>query len=196
MVFCFFVILYSCFPLQKYNELSISSCHFDHAVSKAEYNNVSYLYSTGEDPDGDGWYDDYYGDTDEFGVTQYLGDDIAGTQYDVAHVKWKLSWLMPSIDQFRELVNNCTNEWTTQNGVYGRKFTSTLNEGSIFLPVTGVYFGKELSGTDAGCYWSSSQDPTQPGDASDLYFRKDVLSYIYGNGRYMGMSVRPIWIYK
>ena len=49
---------------------------------------------------------------------------------------------------------------------------------------------------DAGSYWSSSQDPTQPGYASDLFFRKDVLSSLYGNDRYMGISVRPIWIYK
>ena len=37
-----------------------------------------------------------------------LGSDIAGTQYDVAHVKWGDSWVMPSKEQQNELKNNCT----------------------------------------------------------------------------------------
>lgn len=31
-----------------------------------------------------------------------LGNDIAGTQYDVAHVKWGGSWVMPSQEQQNE----------------------------------------------------------------------------------------------
>ncbi|MBQ6064081.1 MAG: hypothetical protein IJK87_10720, partial [Prevotella sp.] len=48
-----------------------------------------------------------------------LGSDIAGTQYDVAHVKWGGSWVMPSHAQQVELLNYCTSTWTTENGVYG-----------------------------------------------------------------------------
>ena len=62
-----------------------------------------------------------------------IGSDIAGTQYDVAHVQWGGSWVMPSQSQIKELVENCTHEWTTLNGVNGRNFTGT-NGGTIFLP--------------------------------------------------------------
>jgi len=37
-----------------------------------------------------------------------IGSDIAGTRYDVAHVKWGGSWVMPSRDQIKELKDNCT----------------------------------------------------------------------------------------
>ena len=46
-----------------------------------------------------------------------IGSDIAGTQYDVAHEKWGGTWQMPSFDQNEELINNCTSEYTTLNGV-------------------------------------------------------------------------------
>ena len=48
---------------------------------KTFYNEVTYQYSTGEDTDGDGWYD-------KNRSYKNLGSDIASTQYDVAHVKW------------------------------------------------------------------------------------------------------------
>ena len=36
-----------------------------------------------------------------------LGSDIAGTNYDVAHVKWGGSWKMPSKERFGTLFKNC-----------------------------------------------------------------------------------------
>ena len=49
----------------------------------------------------------------------HIGDDIAGTSYDVAHVKWGGNWTMPTRDQIEELINNCTHTWTTRNRVKG-----------------------------------------------------------------------------
>ena len=65
-----------------------------------------------------------------------LGFDIAGTQNDVAHVQWGGSWVMPSLEQMNELLDNCSSEWTTLNGINGYKFTAT-NGGSVFLPAAG-----------------------------------------------------------
>jgi hypothetical protein len=53
-----------------------------------------------------------------------IGSDISGTEYDVAHVKWGGNWCMPTYDDIQELRDNCTSEWTTLNGVNGRKFTA------------------------------------------------------------------------
>ena len=78
-----------------------------------------------------------------------LGSDIAGTQYDVAHYQWDGSWMMPSLDQIKELMDNCSFEWMTLNGVNGRRFTGN-NGGMIFLPATGSRHGDDLD--DVGSF--------------------------------------------
>ena len=37
-----------------------------------------------------------------------IGNDISGTKYDVAHVKWGGNWRMPTEKDFYELFNNCS----------------------------------------------------------------------------------------
>lgn len=121
-----------------------------------------------------------------------LGFDIAGTQYDVAHVKWGGSWVMPSIEQIDELINNCTYEWTTVNGVKGHKFISKTNGGSIFLPAAGNRWPGELGNTGSdGYYWSSSLDESSPDYAWGLFF---VSGYVDTSNinRIGGQSVRPV----
>ncbi len=119
-----------------------------------------------------------------------LGTDIASTEYDAATANWKAPWQMPTEGQCQELVENCTSEWTTQNGVNGRKFTGP-NGGTIFLPAAGSVWDGELYlvGSD-GYYWSSS-----PYDGGGGY----VLSFLSGGadgndslGRCLGLSVRPV----
>ena len=74
------------------------------------------------------------------GNYQNFGNNISGTSYDVAHVKWGGNWCMPTWEDFRELVEYTTSEWITYNGVTGRKFTSKTNGNSIFLPAAGGSF--------------------------------------------------------
>lgn len=62
---------------------------------------------------------------------------VLDSEYDVAHVKLSGKWRMPTESEYQELYNNCTSEWTTLNGINGRKFTSTKNGKSIFLPAAG-----------------------------------------------------------
>ena len=122
-----------------------------------------------------------------------LGSDIAGTQYDVARVKWGGSWVMPSTTQQQELLNNCTYEWTTVNGVKGRKFTSKTNGGSIFLPAAGYSNGSGLNGAGSGGnYWSSTQHPSNTYFAYYLYFLSDRTGWLNGGYRDFGRSVRPV----
>ncbi|MCQ2265367.1 MAG: hypothetical protein MJZ46_04915, partial [Bacteroidales bacterium] len=56
---------------------------------------------------------------------------------DVAHGKLGSNWRMPTDEEWTELLNNCTSECTTLNGVCGRMFTSRKNGNSIFLPAAG-----------------------------------------------------------
>ena len=129
------------------------------------------------------------------GTCHNLGSDIAGTQYDVAHVKWGSSWVVPSTEQQNELRDNCTYERTIVNGVKGEKFTSKTNGGSIFLPGAGIRNLTDLydaadSDSD-GYYWSSSQYPSDSSQACGMYFCSDGTKWGI-DFRYDGLSVRPV----
>lgn len=93
-------------------------------------------------------YGDYYG--------EYIGDDIAGTEYDVAHVKWGEPWRMPSFEQYFELATKCSGGWTNYNGVYGFVFIGS-NGNSIFLPATSSFSSDYFADWFyEGAYWSST----------------------------------------
>ena len=164
---------------------------FGEVSEKDVYNEVTYQYMTGVDWDGDGWYDRNWSFQD-------LGSDIAGTQYDVAHVQWGGSWVMPNFYQNKELLENCNNEWTTVNGVNGRKFTSKTNGGSIFLPAAGYRDHSGLRGAGSyGSYWSSNRDPFEdlPPEAYGLSFESGGLVYSqFSFLRENGHTVRPVWV--
>ena len=96
---------------------------------------------------------------------------------DVAHVRWRGSWRMPTDDELSELRNtsNCTWTWTTQNGVKGYKVTSKKNGNSIFLPAAGYrYLGNLSLAGSYGNYWSSSLYTYYSYYACDLYFSSGV----------------------
>ncbi len=120
-----------------------------------------------------------------------LGNDIAGTQFDVAHVKWGGSWKMPSQDQNSELFEKCTYEWTTRNGVEGGKFTGPNGE-SIFLPAAGNRNNDHLSLVGLnGLYWSSTSSFSAY-LARSLGFDSSSFGINYSNFRSNGFSVRPV----
>ena len=120
-----------------------------------------------------------------------IGKDIAGTQYDAATVNWGSPWVMPSKEQMKELKNNCTKEWTTENGVNGRRFTGP-NGASVFLPAAGNRWDDDLdnAGSD-GLYWSSTLDESYTSDAWNLYFVSGDMG-VLPNYRNSGQSVRPV----
>ena len=121
----------------------------------------------------------------------HIGEDIAGTKYDVARVSWGGSWRMPSFDQFEELCNCCTITWTTQNGVYGRLVTGK-NGGTIFLPAAGGYLGPDSFRADeVGFYWMSSINQLDEGTAYCLAFDYSSCTWTT-SGRYYGISVRAV----
>ena len=110
---------------------------------------------------------------------------------DVAHVKWGGSWRMPTKAEQDELSNNCTWEWTTQNGVNGCKVTGS-NGNSIFLPGAGYRNGTGVSSRGGrGDYCSSSLTSSSSGSAYYLHFDSGYCGWGYGS-RYSGFSVRPV----
>ena len=111
---------------------------------------------------------------------------------DAAYVNWGSDWRMPSLDQIKELIDNCNWEWTTLNGVYGRKATSKKNGNSIFLPAAGYRYDTSLSGAGSwGGYWSRTLTTYNAYYAYYLYFYSGDVYWGYSR-RYDGQSVRPV----
>lgn len=122
-----------------------------------------------------------------------IGDDISGTKYDVAHVKWGSSWVLPSKSQIDELVDNCTSVWTTQNGVWGRKFTSNINSVTIFFPAGGWYAdATHYKAGEAGCYMSSSVSQGLSGMLNYQLSISENSASCASMDRARGYMVRPV----
>ena len=78
---------------------------------------------------------------------------------------------MPSLNQIKELLNNCTNEWITVNDINGRMFTSKKNGCSIFLPAAGLRWHDSFSNVRRyGDYWSSTLNQSYSSYAHDFNF--------------------------
>lgn len=105
-----------------------------------------YYYAWGETEPKD-WYGwDTYSHCDgKKGTCHDIGEEISGTHYDVAYVKWQGMWQMPNSEQIKEIVNNCQYEVTTINDVDGLMVTGP-NGNQMFLPFAGYMSGKTLYG--------------------------------------------------
>ena len=107
-------------------------------------------------------------------------------------MKWGGSWRMPSIDQIKELKDNCTQTWTTQNGVNGILVTGP-NGATIFLPAAGSHWDDGLYNEGSvGYFWSSSFGPGSECFAYDLDFDSGSWSWGRSGYRYAGFSVRAV----
>ena len=154
-------------------------------------------YAWGETEEKD-WYDwSTYIHCDGSSLTCHdLGADIAGTEYDVAHVKWGGDWGMPTEGQIKELLANTTSEWGQVNGVYGYRLTSKAagNSNSIFIPAASYRSEGSLRYAGSfGYYWSSTQ--SYRNDFA-YYFQFNSFDPPMGNYdwgvRSVGNSVRPV----
>ena len=110
---------------------------------------------------------------------------------DAATANWGGAWRMPTTAEQQELINYCTWDWTTQNGVNGYKVTGP-NGNSIFLPAAGYMGAGALNDAGSyGYYWSSSLSTDYPDGAYNVIFCSDNVGW-YGSGRCCVKSVRPV----
>jgi serine/threonine protein kinase len=119
-----------------------------------------------------------------------IGNNIAGTKYDAATANWGASWRMPTENQMKELMDNCTYKWTTLNGVEGAKVTGR-NGGKLFFPASGprISDGSLSNVGSNGYYWSASAFSSNYGYS--LYFDSGSWDR-YGNPRAYGFPVRAV----
>ena len=115
---------------------------------------------------------------------------------DAAHVNVGGGWRMPTVDEFEELINNCTWEWTTLDGVNGYNVTSKKTGNSIFLPITGFrYYADTQFRSIMGVYWTSSLYTGNPNKAWCLEFNFSDIKVHYGNlssNRFSGRCIRAV----
>ena len=115
---------------------------------------------------------------------------------DAARTNLGGEWRMPTVDEYEELIANCTWQWITKDGVNGYKVTSKKTGNSIFLPITGCrfYADIQLRGV-SGIYWTSSLYTANPNKAWCLEFNVSDISVYYGNlssNRFSGRCIRAV----
>jgi uncharacterized protein (TIGR02145 family) len=94
---------------------------------------------------------------------------------DAASVNMGGKWRMPTKEEWQELIEKCSLERITQNGVNGYKVIGP-NGNFIFLPANGLYnsFTGRREDEDMCYYWSSSLHETVPSAAYMMtMFRTD-----------------------
>ena len=111
--------------------------------------------------------------------------------YDAARHNMGAPYRMPTVGEFQELNNNCDSEWTDEDGVAGRRFTSRINGNSIFFPASGYRVGTGLNYRGSyGYYWSASLYSQTHGYS--LYFNSEGVNPANYYNRFNGFSVRAV----
>ena len=131
----------------------------------------------------------------DYGYNGYTDDrKVLELEDDAAHVNLRGNWRMPTYEEIYELIDNCTWEWTTRNGVKGYVVTGA-NDNSIFLPAAGFRFMMALNDAgNGGAYWSSSLFRSNPiPDCSYYLCFNSGRDYVAGVARIEGLSVRPVY---
>lgn len=127
--------------------------------------------------------------SDEY-YNKYYNKTVLDAEDDAATVNMGKEWRMPTEEDMRELLGECTWTWTTQKGTEGYKVTGP-NGKSIFLPAAGCHDADGYGNAGFwGCYWTASLGS----------FDKDavILSIAQpgcrksGSLRYKGLSVRAV----
>ena len=125
------------------------------------------------------------------------GRKVLEPEDDAAAANWGNGWRMPTNKEMEELIECCTWEWTTVNGVYGAKVYSKadgLEDQYIFLPASGCIDGNEpLDRGDNVQFWTSN-----PNGVSAYHCRmfkvddpEDIPLNMFSN-RCLGMTIRPV----
>lgn len=119
-----------------------------------------------------------------------LGYSIAGTAYDAATSNWGDHWVMPTIEDVTELIENTSHE-IIENGM-AVKLTGT-NGNSIVIPIAGLSSNGsvEFAG-QFGYYHTATSNQIDQWAAPSLVI--DMMGPVTFTGsKWVGQNVRPVW---
>ena len=134
-------------------------------------------------------------------ITKYKDEKrVLERKDDVAHVMWGGDWRIPSEIECQELLDSCSRESVTVNGIRCLRLNSKIEgytDKYILLPYTGFCTGtlNENIGSQ-GWYMTNKLNPR--GDEGIWYMAvgsngSNVYGSMYCNyDRYLGISVRPV----
>lgn len=90
---------------------------------------------------------------------------------DAARAKWKGTWRIPTMAEWKELVDNCTHKSTLNGSLLIEQFTSKINNKTVsflskpgYMNGTGCYYGSSQG------YWSTSIKTSDPREAYFIDF--------------------------
>ena len=127
------------------------------------------------------------------GGTTWDGSIASGSEWTSANDPSPSGWRVPTAKEIESLLDKgkvlC--EWTTQNGVTGRKFTDKFTGASIFLPAAGSrdHDGPRRNVNIDGNYWSSTQHTS--GNAHGMNFVSSNY-WLSSNNKNGGQCVRCV----
>ena len=128
----------------------------------------------------------YYGDIDALTVLEPMDD--------AATVLWGSDWRTPTQAEFKELLDNCSWNWTPRNGVNGYEVTSNITGNTIFMPAGGGYSYEETINIGmVGIYWTRNLYENNATYAYCLFFNDDEPR-LTNDERYYSFSIRAIYV--
>lgn len=117
---------------------------------------------------------------------------ILDAEDDAATINWGSNWCIPTKEQYYELKNGTSSEWTQIDGVNGMLLTSKSNENTLFLPAVGYAENSNTAGINVnGFFWLCYRSDTNNNNAFYPYFKNGTFT-IYDSYRYYGFPVRPV----
>ena len=129
------------------------------------------------------------------------GKTVLDKEDDVVAVNWGGEWRTPTLDEIKELVDNCTWEWQAEgniafNGVAGYKVSGKkagYTDNYIFLPAGGsIGGGYRIEGAgQLGFYMSATRDSVDADHSWSIGFNSDAWQWGFGLRR-NGRLVRPV----
>jgi len=142
---------------------------------------------------------DYFAWGETRPVNEHTSDNYTfQTKYtrkiDPAVILWGADWCLPTVEQFRELIDKhftvCT--WTELNGVGGYRIKSLKNDNSIFLPAAGFSHDEKMQDVGSvGSYWSQSTGSVYLNGAYQLFFYVEDTDVNLCD-RFYGRNIRPV----
>lgn len=120
-----------------------------------------------------------------------IGSFSGNAEYDAARVTWGKSARIPTFEEFEELRDKCSWEWTSFNGINGQLVTGP-NGNSIFLPAAGIGRADSLENVGTkGAYWCATPLENDNLNAYNHLFNE---SGYWGSmrSRSDGLSVRAV----
>jgi hypothetical protein len=123
-----------------------------------------------------------------------IGEDIAGTQYDVAHAILGGTWMIPTVEQIQELIEKCRIEESIYKGIKGQRIVG-VNGHSIFVPISGYKDGRSIKNRDEYGYvsfWASQYETSYTGSSAYVYWGHRGEGQTNTWNRMYGLPIRPI----